>query len=53
MREYIHVDDASRASVFILNESFKNESIILTGQEPMCVSDLLRMIAEILNFTDD
>jgi UDP-glucose 4-epimerase len=53
MREYIHVDDASRASVFILNESFKNESIILTGQEPMRVSDLLRMIAEILNFTDD
>jgi UDP-glucose 4-epimerase len=53
MREYIHVDDASRASVSILDGSFKNESIILTGQEPMRVSDLLKMIAEILNFTDD
>jgi UDP-glucose 4-epimerase len=53
MREYIHVDDASRASILILDESFKNESVILTGQEPMRVGDLLKMIAEILNFTDD
>ena len=53
MREYIHVDDASRASILILDESFKNESIILTGQEPMRVGDLLKIIAEILNFTDD
>ena len=45
MREYIHVDDASRASVLILDESFKNESIILTGQEPMRVGDLLKIIA--------
>ena len=53
MREYIHVDDASRASILILDESFKNESIILTGQEPMRVGDLPKMIAEILNLTDD
>jgi UDP-glucose 4-epimerase len=53
MREYIHVYDASRASISILDESFKNENIILTGQEPMRVNDLLKMIAEILNFKDD
>jgi UDP-glucose 4-epimerase len=53
MREYIHVDDAARASISVLDESFKNESIILTGQEPMRVVDLLKMIAEILNFTGD
>ena len=53
MREYIHVEDAARASISILDESFKNESIILTGQEPMRVGDLLKIIAEILNFTDD
>jgi UDP-glucose 4-epimerase len=53
MREYIHVDDASQASISILDESFKNESIILTGQEPMHVSDLLKMIAEILNLKND
>jgi UDP-glucose 4-epimerase len=53
MREYIHVDDASQASLSILDESFKNESIILTGQEPMRVADLLKMIAEILNLKND
>jgi len=49
MREYIHVEDTARASVEILNPSFKNESIVLTGQEPMRVYDLLKMVAEILN----
>ena len=53
MREYIHVEDAARASVSILDSSFINESIILTGQEPMHVADLLKMLAEILNLTDD
>ena len=53
MREYIHVEDAARASVSILDSSFINESIILTGQEPMHVADLLKMLAEILNFTND
>jgi UDP-glucose 4-epimerase len=52
MREYIHVEDAARASTSILNEPF-NGSIILTGQEPICVVDLFKMIAEILNFNDD
>ncbi len=53
MREYIHVEDTAYASVEILNSPYKNESIILTGQEPMYVNDLLKMIAEILNFDDD
>jgi len=53
MREYIHVYDAARASVSILDESFKNESIILTGQEQMSLNNLLKMIAEILNYKDD
>jgi UDP-glucose 4-epimerase len=53
MREYIHVEDAARASVSILDPSFKNESIILTGQEPMHVVDLLKMLAEILNLPEN
>jgi UDP-glucose 4-epimerase len=53
MREYIHVEDSARASVEILQSSYKNESIILTGQEPMHVFDLLKMIAEILNLDND
>jgi UDP-glucose 4-epimerase len=52
MREYIHVEDAARASVSILNQEFKNDSVILTGQEPMRVLDLLKMLAEILNISE-
>ena len=53
MREYIHVEDAARASIAILDQSFQNESIVLTGPELMRVSDLLKMIAEILNIDQD
>jgi len=58
LREYIHVEDAARASIAALGEEFRNESVVLTGQEPMKVVDLLQMIAEILgidgpiNFSD-
>lgn len=48
LREYIHVEDAARASVAALNDDFRNESVVLTGQEPMRVLDLLEMLAEIL-----
>lgn len=51
MREYIHVVDAARASVAILDNDFKNEHIVLTGQEPMRVADLLKMLAEILGIS--
>ena len=53
MREYIHVDDAARASVDVINEKFKNESIVLTGQAPMKVADMLKMLAEILGMPVD
>lgn len=48
VREYIHVEDAARASVLALGEEFRNESVVLTGHEPMRVVDLLKMLAEIL-----
>ena len=48
MREYIHVDDAARASLLALGDDFKNQHIVLTGQEPMRVLDLLKMIGELL-----
>lgn len=50
LREYIHVEDAARASVVALGEEFRNESVVLTGQDPMRVLDLLNMIREILGF---
>jgi len=53
MREYIHVDDAARASVDALGDEFKNESVVLTGQEPMRVHDMLKMLAEILDMPDE
>lgn len=48
LREYIHVEDAAKASLAALGDDFKNESVVLTGQEPMPVLDLLEMLAEIL-----
>lgn len=52
LREYIHVVDAARASVVAMNDDFCNESVVLTGQEPMRVLDLLEMLGEILGLKD-
>jgi UDP-glucose 4-epimerase len=52
LREYIHVEDAARASVVALGPDFRNQSVVLTGQEPMRVLDLLKMLAEILGVPD-
>lgn len=51
MREYIHVEDAARASVAALGDEFRNQHVVLTGQEPMRVMDLLKMLAEILGIS--
>jgi UDP-glucose 4-epimerase len=53
MREYIHVEDAARSSIDVLDDSFQNESIVLTGQEPMRVMDMIKMLAEILNLPEE
>ena len=53
MREYIHVEDAARASVDALGDKFINESVVLTGQEPMRVIDMLKILAEILGYSPD
>jgi UDP-glucose 4-epimerase len=51
LREYIHVEDAARASLVALGDGFRNQSVVLTGQEPMRVFDLLNMLSEILGIT--
>ncbi|MCT4655448.1 MAG: NAD(P)-dependent oxidoreductase [Cohaesibacter sp.] len=48
MREYIHIADAAKLSVEILDEAYKNRHIMLTGNERMRVTDIMRMIAEML-----
>jgi UDP-glucose 4-epimerase len=53
LREYIHVEDAAKISVECLQGKFKNESVVLTGQEPMRVIDMLKMLAEIMNLPED
>lgn len=52
MREYIHVADAAKASIVALGDEFKNESVVLTGQEPMKVLDVLKMLGEILGLPE-
>lgn len=52
LREYIHVEDAALASVTALGDDFRNQSIVLTGQQPMRVLDMLEMLAEILGLRD-
>ena len=52
VREYIHVEDAARASVVAMGEEFRNQSIVLTGHEPTRVHDLLKMLAEMLGIPD-
>jgi len=48
LREYIHVEDAARASVIALGEDFKNQHVVLTGHEPLKVIDMLKMLSEIM-----
>jgi len=52
LREYIHVEDAARASVKALESEFLNHHVVLTGQEGMHVVDVLKMLAEILGCPD-
>jgi len=48
IREYINVIDAAEASVEILDDAFKNEHCIFTGNYPMKIDELFVMIKEIL-----
>lgn len=50
IREYIHVKDAAKSSVDVLNKKFSNTSIILKGEYPIHMKDLLKTISEILGY---
>jgi len=52
-RSYIHVLDAAESSVEILSDDFINQSIILSGIEPMKVIDMLKTLAEIMSLSED
>lgn len=48
LREYIHVEDAARLSVRILDEQFANRQVVLTGHHPLRFGELLTLIREIV-----
>lgn len=48
LREYVHVDDAASATLEILKPQFANQNIIISGNQPMRVGDLFKMIGEML-----
>lgn len=49
IRDYINVLDAASSSVDVLDKSYINNYVMITGPQTMCVSELLNMICEILN----
>jgi UDP-glucose 4-epimerase len=48
LREYIHAEDASAASVSILSEEYRNQHIVLTGHQAIRIRDIFTMIREML-----
>ncbi len=48
-REYIHVKDAARLSIKILEEEYKNKHIVLTGHDSYKIKDIIKVIEEILD----
>lgn len=49
IRSYIHVKDAAKSSVDILSEDFKNQYVMLTGNQSIKIKELLNMIREIFH----
>lgn len=47
-REYIHVLDAAKLSVDILDEQFQNTHVVITGNDVLRIEDLFFMFSEIL-----
>jgi UDP-glucose 4-epimerase len=48
-REYIHVSDAARLSVQVLDKEHRNTAITVTGSQTMTADELIIMIFEILD----
>lgn len=48
MREYIHVTDAAKLSVRILENEYANRHLILSGHERMQVKTLMKMVSEMI-----
>jgi UDP-glucose 4-epimerase len=53
IREYVHIRDAAQSSARALDDEFKNQHLVLTGHNPMRVTDLLKMIREVVGHDVD
>lgn len=49
IREYIHAHDAARCSVEVLDEDFKDQYVIITGNQQMKIKDLFLMLKEMMD----
>lgn len=47
VREYIYARDAAKLSVSILEEKYKNQHVIITGNHPMKFKEMISMASEI------
>jgi UDP-glucose 4-epimerase len=47
-REFLHVRDAARTSVEVLDKSFRNECVIVTGHRAVKYREFLEMVVEML-----
>jgi len=52
-REYIHVKDAARLSVDVLDEQHENQAITVTGHQVLNSSELVEMIFEIAGVQEE
>ena len=48
LREYVHVEDAADCTLEILKPEFENRNVVISGNQPMRVGDLFKMIGEML-----
>lgn len=49
IREYVHVHDAAKLSVKVLDEEYRNQHVMVTGNQQTRIRDLMTMIREMLN----
>ncbi len=51
IREFIHIEDAASACFDILDNKFKNKTILVTGNSSIKIYDLLNIISEIMQLS--
>ena len=49
IREYVHVHDAAKLSVKVSDEEYRNQHVMVTGNQQTRIRDLMTMIREMLN----